>query len=392
MTVETGLDRLAAGDEEVVRLVRGRRIGLLAHPASVTRHYQHALTVLRAAGADVALGLGPEHGFSGEAQDMVGVEDGVQHEGDLVLRSLYGHTFESLSPKAEWLRGLDAVVIDLQDVGARYYTFVWTAALCMKVAASIGVQTIVLDRPNPLGGRVVEGKPQHSDFLSFVGLYPVAVRHGLTIGEIALRVARVEKLPEEALHVVPMRGWSRDMLFSETGLSWVLPSPNMPTLDTALVYPGGCLIEATELSEGRGTTRPFEIWGAPGLDGQALTNSLTLPGAKLRPLGFEPTFQKHARSFCGGVQVHITDAAVFRSFDAYVRLLAAAKRQLGARFAWREKPYEFVTDRAAIDLLTGDPSVRESMDSDSALNDALALHQRCAQQFDEERRQDFLYR
>ena len=195
---------------------------------------------------------------------MVGV--GTSDTTEIPVYSLYGDDAEDLSPKPEWLRDLDAIVIDLQDVGSRYYTYVWTAALTMKVAAAVGTDVVLLDRPNPLGGARVEGAPQREAHLSFVGLYPVAVRHGLTIAELMQWVCDREHIDRDALHVVSMDGWTRSMEWKDTGLPWVMPSPNMPTLDTALVYPGGCLVEGTKLSEGRGTTRPFELWGAPGLD------------------------------------------------------------------------------------------------------------------------------
>ena len=253
-------------------------------------------------------------------------------------------------------------MIDLQDVGSRYYTFVWTAALCLRAAAAAGVTTVVLDRPNPLGGVVMEGAPQRPGHRSFVGLYDVPVRHALTIGEIVTMVRDLEGIDPGALVVVPMQGWKREMLWEDCGLPWVYPSPNMPTPDTARVYPGGCLIEGTNLSEGRGTTRPFELLGAPFVDGAALAVTVTAAGAALRPVTFQPTFHKHAGQLCGGVQVHITDPRALRSYDLYLRMLAAIRDQAGDAFQWRTAPYEFVHDRTAIDLLTGGPEIREAID------------------------------
>ena len=362
----TGLDRLAAGEADVVALVRGRRIGLVAHPASVDARLVHAKDVLVRAGAKLCALFGPEHGYGGEAQDMIGVAELRDAETGAQIRTLYGASEAELSPKREWLEGLDAIVIDLQDVGSRYYTFVWTAALVLRAAAAAGVETIVLDRPNPVGGEVVEGAPQRSGYRSFVGLYDVAVRHGLTIGELALMVRDLEKLDASALRVVELRGWSRAMHFGETGLPWVLPSPNMPTPETALVYPGGCLIEGTNLSEGRGTTRPFEVWGAPFVDGRALAEAVRGPGAQLRALTFEPTFHKHAKQRCGGVQVHVTDARALRSYELYLRALAQVRAQAGDAFRWRTETYEYVSDRPAIDLLTGGPEFRAAVDSGDA--------------------------
>ena len=386
--VRTGLDRIADGDSKAVRLVSERKIGLLAHAASVDRGLRSAAAVLEQAGARVAALFGPEHGFSGAAQDMVGV-DGDQAS-EVPVYSLYGDDAEDLSPKPDWLRGLDAVVVDLQDVGARYYTYVWTAALTMKVAARVGTEVIVLDRPNPLGGVRVEGAPQRGGFLSFVGLYPIAVRHGLTIAELMRYVRKHEQIDPEALQVVSMDGWKRAMTWTDTGLPWVLPSPNMPSLDTTALYPGGCLVEGTQLSEGRGTTRPFELWGAPDLAIEPLLE-LDLHGAKLRPVEFLPMFHKHAGRVCRGVQVHVTDDWVFRPYEAYLRMLAAVLPSLPPQQRWRAEAYEFVSDRPAIDLLTGGPEFRHVVDEGLALDDLLADEARGAAEFDGERRAVWIY-
>jgi len=387
-SVRTGLDRVAEGDSKAVRLMAGRNIGLLAHAASVDRSFRSAATVLRAAGAEISALFGPEHGFAGAAQDMVGV--GSDDDSEVPVYSLYGDDASDLSPKPEWLRSLDAIVIDLQDVGSRYYTYVWTAALTMKVAASVGTDVIVLDRPNPLGGVRVEGAPQRTGYLSFVGLYPVSVRHGLTIAELLQWVCDHDRLDREALHIVPMDGWQRGMTFGETGLPWVMPSPNMPTLDTAVVYPGGCLIEGTTLSEGRGTTRPFELWGAPGLDISPLL-ALDLHGVALRPVELVPTFQKHAGVACAGVQVHVTDPWVFRPYETYIRMLAAVLPSLPPGSRWRTEEYEFVSDRPAIDLLTGGPELRTAIDEAEAVDEVLAREARGAAEFDGQRRAAWLY-
>jgi len=363
-------------------------VGLLAHAASVDRTLRSAASVLRHAGANVSALFGPEHGFAGAAQDMVGV--GSSDKTDVPVYSLYGDDAENLSPKPEWVRGLDAIVIDLQDVGSRYYTYVWSAALTMKVAASVGTDVILLDRPNPLGGARVEGAPQREGYLSFVGLYPVAVRHGLTIAELMQWVCEREHIDRAALQVVTMDGWTRSMQWKDTGLPWVMPSPNMPTVDTALVYPGGCLVEGTKLSEGRGTTRPFELWGAPGLDVGPLLE-LDLHGVTLRPVELTPTFQKHAGRTCSGVQVHVTDPWVFRPYEAYLRMLAAVLPSLSAEERWRTEEYEFVSDRPAIDLLTGGPEFRTAVEECASLDDVLADEARGAAKFDDERRQAWLY-
>ena len=386
--VRTGLDRIADGDPEALRSVAGRKVGLLAHAASVDRQLSSAPDVLFRAGAKVAALFGPEHGFAGAAQDMVGV--GSEAGAEVPVYSLYGDDVEDLSPRADWLRDLDAIVIDLQDVGARYYTYVWTAALVVKVAASVGTEVVVLDRPNPLGGARVEGAPQRDGYLSFVGLYPIAVRHGLTIAELMRWVCECERIDESVLNVVRMQGWQRAMGWHDTGLPWVMPSPNMPTLDTAAVYPGGCLVEGTKLSEGRGTTRPFELWGGPEVDVVRLME-LDLHGASLRPVEFVPTFQKHAGRPCRGVQVHVNDPWVFRPYEAYLRMLAAVLPPLALEERWRTETYEFVSDRPAIDLLTGGPEFRRAVDEGASIDDVLAAEARGAAEFDGARREAWLY-
>jgi uncharacterized protein YbbC (DUF1343 family) len=386
--VRTGLDRIADGDLDAVGLVAGRNVGLLAHAASVDSRFRSAASVLRAAGANVSALFGPEHGFAGAAQDMVGVGSSDQNE--VPIYSLYGDEPGDLSPKPEWLRGLDAIVIDLQDVGSRYYTYVWTAALMVKAAAAVGTEVVLLDRPNPLGGARVEGAPQRDGYLSFVGLYPIAVRHGLTIAELMNWVCDREKIDRSILKVVAMKGWMRSMDWKATGLPWIMPSPNMPTSDTALVYPGGCLVEGTTLSEGRGTTRPFELWGGPGLDVRPLLD-LDLHGVTLRPVELRPTFHKHAGRACAGVQVHVTDPWVFRPYETYLRMLASVLPQLQPAERWRTEVYEFVSDRPAIDLLTGGPELRAAVDEGTSLDTLLTNEARGAARFDDERRSVWLY-
>lgn len=370
------MDRIAAGDVSI----RGRKVGLLAHPASVDSQLRHAVDIIGSL-ADLRVVFGPEHGFAGTAQDMIGVDG--ESAGSVRVVSLYGSSASDLQPRVADLEGLDVVIVDLQDVGARYYTYVWTCAFMLRVAAKAGVRVMVLDRPNPLGGEIVEGMPQRAGYRSFVGLYDVAVRHGMTIGEIAEHVRRVEGIDRDALEVVTMEGWSRGMSFRDTHLPWVLPSPNMPTLDTAVVYPGGCVIEGTRLSEGRGTTRPFEIWGAPGVDGARLSS---VEGAILRPLTFQPTFQKHAGALCGGVQVHVTEPERFRSYQAYLRWIAEMIGQLDWEMPWRTEEYEYESSRPAIDLLTGGPEYRQLVNRRESLDSYLERDARGATDFAESRR------
>ena len=284
------------------------------------------------------------------------------------------------------------MVIDLQDVGSRYYTYVWTAALMYQRCVACGVECVVLDRPNPLDGETLEGAPQREGYRSFVGLFDVPVRHGLTIGEVVTMVQQLDRRPAESLHVVSLQGWDRGQGFEATGLPWVLPSPNMPTLDTARVYPGGCLLEGTNLSEGRGCTRPFEIFGAPFVDGSALAREVQAPGVVLRPLTFEPTFHKHGGKSCGGVQVHVTEPGRVRSFALYLRLIAAIAARAPDAFAWRTDTYEFVSDRPAIDLLHGGPKYRQAVEAGEELDDLLHWHDQRAEAFRTLREPFLLYR
>jgi uncharacterized protein YbbC (DUF1343 family) len=276
--------------------------------------------------------------------------------------SLYGPTRR---PTEAMLRGVTAIVFDVQDVGARYYTFISTLLLTLEACARFGRRLVVLDRPNPLGGEAVEGNVLEPAFTSFVGAHPLPVRHGMTVGELAMLFREERELKVE-LTVVRMRGWRRPAYFEETGLPWVLPSPNMPTVDTAFVYPGGCLVEGTNLSEGRGTTRPFELVGAPWLDPAPLATALErerIPGARFRPTFFRPTFHKHAGRLCGGVQVHVTDRRRFPAYLAYLLLIHHARRQDPARFAWRDPPYEYEHVRRPVDVLCGTDRVRLTLEA-----------------------------
>jgi uncharacterized protein YbbC (DUF1343 family) len=374
--VLTGLDRLAESKEIGARL-RGASIGLLAHPASVTRDLVHVSHVLERLGARPRILFGPEHGHGGEAQDMIGVSDSKSRN-DVRVRSLYGDRFEDLSPRAEDLADVDCLVVDLQDVGARYYTFAWTAVLAARVCMRLGVRVIVLDRPNPLGAdpRTIEGRAQAPGFESFVGLAPVPIRHGLTLGEIVAWRAHVEGASPGSLEVVRVLGLDPGAHATGWDRAFIMPSPNMPTYETALVYPGGCLLEGTNLSEGRGTTRPFELMGAPWIDGEALAiafNALDLPGVRARPVRFQPTFQKHAGKACGGVQVHVLDPRSFHPGRAYLSLVTLAHQQNVAAFRFRAERYEFVDDVPAFDLLTGSSEAREAIVAGAEPRDVAAL-------------------
>jgi uncharacterized protein YbbC (DUF1343 family) len=333
---------------------------------------------------------------------MIGVEGNRDPRTGIPVTSLYGETVESLVPTAAELADVDVLLIDLQDVGSRYYTFIWTMALCLQGAARAGVATLVLDRPNPIGGVAIEGGEVESWAESFVGLGSVPVRHGLTIGEVArlVRVGmpwgghRFAKPLDCDLQVVAMRGWRRGDDFERAGLPWVLPSPNMPTVDTALVYPGLCLLEGTNVSEGRGTTRPFEILGAPFVDGNRLAEGLAaegLPGVRFRPLSFRPTFHKFAGQVCGGVQIHVTERAAFRPFLTGVAILRALRAHAGEAFRWRTEKYEFVSDRPAIDLLTGGDAIRKGIEAGASLEALRATWQSAEEAFAERRLSSLLY-
>jgi uncharacterized protein YbbC (DUF1343 family) len=357
--VRPGLEVLA---HRLPRLLRGRTVGLLCHPASVTSRLGHAIDVVRSLpGVRLGALFGPEHGIAAAVQDHARLGETRDPRSGVRVWSLYG---PRLAPEPRMLHGLDSVVVDLQDVGSRYYTFVWTMALTMRVCAQIGVPMIVLDRPNPLGGDRLEGNWPDRRFANFCGLYPLPVRHGMTIAELAAWLNETERLGCD-LTVVPMQGWRREMGWEDTQLPFVAPSPNMPTPDTARVYPGGCLIEGTNLSEGRGTTRPFEWVGAPYLDGSRLAEALArkrLPGVAFRPMAFQPTFHKWAGRICSGVQVHVTDPARFEPFRTYLELIAEARRQGGRRFRWKPLPYEDVRRGLPIDALLGTDRIRRAIE------------------------------
>jgi len=358
--VRTGLERLLSGDAD--HGARGATLGVILHPASVTADLELSVDALVAGGFDVRALFGPQHGARGEKQDNMVESDHAQDpRTGLVVHSLYS---EVRKPTAAMLEGLDAILFDLQDVGVRVYTFVWTMALAMEACAHAGVRFIVLDRPNPVGGARVSGPMLRPGFESFVGLHPIPLQHGLTAGELA-RWLNTERGLACDLEVVPMEGWTRSMLWPDTGLPWVMPSPNLPTPDSSLVYPGMVLVEGTNLSEGRGTTRPFELVGAPFLDGYALAEALESagsPGARYRPCGFEPTFQKHAGRVCSGVQIHVTDPGRFDSIRTAVALLKAAREQ-SPEFAWRPPPYEYEETLMPIDILWGHQGLREGIDA-----------------------------
>ena len=357
--VRTGLERLLDGE---VPELKGASLGLIFHPASVTSKLE-AADDLVARHPDLSLRalFGPQHGARGEKQDNMVESDAYRNRRTLPVHSLYGAVRK---PTPEMLDGLDVLLFDLQDVGTRVYTFVWTMVLAMEACREAGVRFVVLDRPNPLGGRVLEGPLLRSGYASFVGMHPIPLRHGLTAGELA-RLVNVEFGLGCDLDVIPCEGWRRGMWFDQCGLPFVMPSPNLPTLDSCVVYPCMVLLEGTNLSEGRGTTRPFELFGAPYLDAQELVARLEahgFPGVRFRPCHFEPTFQKHCGVLCGGAQLHVTDREALRSVEVALGIFRVAADLAPQGFAWRSPPYEYEFERQPIDLLYGSPALRQGID------------------------------
>ena len=343
--------------------VKKAALGLLSHPASVSRQLKHARDLVAAHyPGQVRLLFSPQHGFLGEKQDnMVSSEDFRDPGLDVPVVSLYG---PRLDPPPDSLAPLDAVLVDLVDVGTRVYTFAATVARLMTAAAPLGVKVVILDRPNPIGGAQVEGNLLKPEWASFVGPYPLPMRHGFTLGELCRYYNDTQSLGCD-LEVIPAAGWRRGDYLDATGLPWVLPSPNLPTLEGAIVYPGQVLLEGTNLSEGRGTTRPFELWGAPFLDPRRLRARLQdydLPGVFFREAAFEPTFHKWAGELCRGFQLHVTDRAAFKPYLTTLALLQAVGELYPQDFAWRDPPYEYETERLPIDLLLGDAAIREKLE------------------------------
>lgn len=373
-----GIDVLVADPSPIA----GKRIGLITNHASVTSDGTPSWKALsRAPGVKLTRLFGPEHGIDGGAVYMQGVSASVHRESGLPVASLYGTTRESLKPRAEDLHDLDALVFDVPDVGSRYYTYNWTMLLAMEACAALGKSFVVCDRPNPIGGEV-EGAPQDPDFLSFVGLHPIPVRHGMTSGELA-RLLAAERGLDLDLAVSRMSGWARDVAYAETGLPWIPPSPNIPTVESARVYPGMALLEGTNLSEARGTARPFEMFGAPWLEPLALTEALAaldLPGVSFLPTRFRPMFEKHAGVSCGGAMLEVTNPAVFQPFETGLTIIETARRVAPRDFAWRSEPYEFDT-RPAIDVLTGSARFRESLDAGSGASAEVARHREEGRRF-----------
>ncbi len=342
--------------------IQGTNLGLVINHTSVTKNYIHSIVHFKNMnGCKVVKLFAPEHGLYGVDQDMVEVPDAIDPISGLTIESLYGKDSSSLTPDIKQFNEIDTLLFDIQDIGSRYYTFIYTMANCMKVCKEAGARLVVCDRPNPINGSQIEGNLVREDQRSFVGQYPLLNRHGMTAGELAQLFSGEFGLDCD-LKIVQMEGWRREMWYDQTGLPWIAPSPNMPALETAIVYPGMCLIEGTHLSEGRGTTQPFELLGAPYIDSAKLADRLTeeeLPGAIFRPHCFKPTFQKWAKQICGGVFIHVIDREKFKPVLTSIAVIKAISELFPDRFEWRKEPYEFVSDRPAIDLLYGSTELRE---------------------------------
>ena len=383
MAVRTGLEVLLA---EGAASLTGQRVGLITNHTAVDRSLRSAVDLLHDSDVvELAALFGPEHGVRGDAQAGVKIDAATDARTGLPVHSLYGATRQ---PTPEMLDGLDALVFDIQDIGVRYPTYISTMLLAQEAAAAAGLGFVVLDRPNPITGYRVDGNVLEPTFTSVVGIHPIPIQHGMTPGELARLFASERGWPEP--EVAPMRGWQRGQWFDETGLTWVQPSPNLPTLDTLTLYAGTCLIEGTNLSEGRGTTRPFEYVGAPWVDPFRLAAEMTargLPGCAFRPAYFAPTFSKHAGETCGGVQVHVTDRAALRPSALGVHLLDVVRTLSGDAFAWRM--YE--EGRHFVDLLFGSDRPRRLLDEGTGAAEVMAGWEGESEAFLERRRPFLLY-
>jgi len=387
--VRTGLEEFCNSPPE---WIKNLRLGLLCNPASVDRNFCHArIRIDRAFPEHLCALYSPQHGFFAEKQDNM-IES--SHLTDPVLKipvySLYG---ETRMPTPEMFENMDVLLVDLQDAGTRVYTFVYTLSFCMEAAKKYHKKVLILDRPNPIGGTAVEGNCLCPEYASFVGRYPIPMRHGLTIGELALLFNEHFGIGCD-LKVIPMRGWRRNMYFRDTALPWVAPSPNLPTPESAMVYPGQVIWEGSNISEGRGTTQPFELFGAPFLDTEKILAEPELsqmPGAVLRPAIFEPTSNKWAGKACRGFQIHVTDPEKYQPYLSSLRLLQAIIRHHRTDFEWKKPPYEYEFEKMPIDLIIGDKKIRESIEKLDSLDEISASWQKDLGNFCEISRRFHLY-
>jgi uncharacterized protein YbbC (DUF1343 family) len=384
-----GLDVLF---ESNLDLLDGSRVGLIVNPASINSRFEHAADLFHQhPRIKLTVLFGPQHGIRGETQDnMIESQTFRDKRSALPAYSLYG---EARKPTPEMLAAVDVLVFDIQDVGTRVYTFVYTMALAMEAARECGKRFIVLDRPNPIGGVQIEGNILEPEFRSFVGMFLIPMRHGMTTGELALMFNREFGIGCE-LDVVKMEGWRRSMWFEETRLPWVMPSPNMPTVDTAVVYPGSVMFEGTNLSEGRGTTRPFEIIGAPYIEPDELVEELTkdyLSGVVFRPLHFQPTFHKFAGELCGGIQIHVIDRNAFKPVITGVAIISAIRRLYPDGFEWKQPPYEYVYDKLPFDVINGSSRLREQIEAEAPVSEIEESWREGLKEFAERRETYLLY-
>ena len=387
----TGLDILL---DQQFKPIEGKSIGILCNQASVTRDLTHAVDALlpqHKKKFHIKAVFGPQHGLHGHMQDnMIEWEGAHDERTGIPIHSLYG---EHREPTNDMLKGIDLLVVEMQDVGARYYTFIWTMDLCMRACERLGIALLVLDRPNPIGGLQTEGPLLQKELTSFVGLRPLPTRHGLTIAEIATHLAKTY-YPKLNLQTITMQGWSRSDYFDDLDLRWIPPSPNMPLVDTAVVYPGMCLLEGTNISEGRGTTRPFETFGAPYLRAWDLArnlNDLALPGAKFRPIQFQPTFQKHGGELCDGCFLHVTDRRAFEPVLTAFAVIRECARMGGEKFQWKQPPYEYETEKRPIDILLGRQNLAEKITGDVPMNELHQILVHDAGEFESARKACMLY-
>jgi uncharacterized protein YbbC (DUF1343 family) len=368
-----------------------QRLGLLANQASVDRSFTHISSLVSRNGGNLTCLFSPQHGFFAERQaNMQESEDNWEPALRIPIYSLYGAVRE---PSKEMLEGIDVLLVDLQDVGTRVYTYSITLGLCMEAAARARIKVVVLDRPNPISGRQIEGNILSLDYQSFVGRYPIPMRHGLTMGELALYFVK-ECGVRCDLEVIPLKGWRREAYFPDTKLAWVFPSPNMPTWETALLYPGMVLFEGTNISEGRGTTMPFQLFGAPFIDQQKLMTHLGrigLEGVIFRPICYEPTFDKWAGHTCYGFQIHVTDRNTFRPFRMGLTLLQVLYHEHIKDFEWLPPPYEYEWKKQPIDILLGDGTLRQSLENGDELSAVEARWSKELQAYKERVARCYLY-
>jgi uncharacterized protein YbbC (DUF1343 family) len=365
--VKLGIEKIL---DEQISLLKNQRVGLICNQASVNHKFQHAADLFfEHSETNLTTLFGPQHGIRGDVQDnMIETSHATDKKTGLPVFSLYSETRE---PTEEMLRNIDVLVFDLQDVGCRVYTFIYTMANAMRVCAELGKKFIVLDRPNPIGGLTVEGNVLELGHESFVGQYPIPMRHGLTVGEIA-KLFNEEFSIKCDLEIITMDNWAREDFYDETDAPWVMPSPNMPTVETSVVFPATVYFEGTQVSEGRGTTRPFEIIGASYIDSDEFAealNSLKLSGVIFRPINFLPTFQKEAGKFCGGVFLHVSDRIEFKPVFTGLAMIKTLFDLYPKHFKWKNPPYEYVFDRNPFDVIAGTTKIRELFEQKGSFED-----------------------